>query len=68
MAIEKILGIETESGIVVRGTADANPISASSMLINSYMSSLAGRRAGPAPHVDWDFEDEMPAKDRKCVV
>ncbi|MCB0951689.1 MAG: proteasome accessory factor PafA2 [Microthrixaceae bacterium] len=65
MAIEKILGIETEYGIVVRGTADANPISASSMLINSYMSSLAGRRAGPAPHVDWDFEDEMPANDAR---
>lgn len=68
MATGKILGIETEYGIVVRGSTDANPISASSLLINSYMGALAGRTPGPAPHVGWDFEDEMPANDAREEV
>ena len=37
MAIPKVVGVETELGIMVRGTADWNPVSASSMLINSYV-------------------------------
>ncbi|MFV0315567.1 MAG: depupylase/deamidase Dop [Microthrixaceae bacterium] len=65
MSIEKILGIETEYGIVVRGTDDANPISASSTLINAYMSALAGTTVGPSPKVGWDFEDETPANDAR---
>ena len=49
VAIPKICGIETEYGIVVRGAAESNPVSASSMLINAYLSDLdAARRAGPA--------------------
>ena len=64
MAIEKILGIETEYGIVVRGTDEANPISASSMLINAYVQSLAEREQ-PGPRVGWDFEDEMPGNDAR---
>jgi proteasome accessory factor PafA2 len=64
MAIEKILGIETEYGIVVRGTSEANPISASSMLINAYLGSLSERdQAGP--RVGWDFEDETPGNDAR---
>ena len=64
MAIEKILGIETEYGIVVRGLAESNPISASSMLINAYLASLDPSRAG-APRVGWDFEDETPGNDAR---
>ncbi len=41
----KICGIETEYGIVVRGAARSNPISASSLLINAY---LRERGLGPA--------------------
>ena len=44
MAIPKICGIETEYGIVMRGTAESNPISASSLLINAYLSSLESMR------------------------
>ena len=36
MAIPKVCGIETEYGIMVRG-ADSNPVTASSLLINSYL-------------------------------
>lgn len=64
MAVPKICGIETEYGIVVRGAAESNPISASSMLINAYLSSLAAAR-GAAPRVDWDFEDESPGNDAR---
>ncbi len=66
MAVPKICGIETEYGIVIRGTDDSNPITASSLLINAYLSELAARRgASTAPRVDWDFEDEMPGNDAR---
>ena len=58
MAIQKVCGIETEYGIVLRGTADANPITASSVLINSYIAMLQGRTG-------WDFEDESPGRDAR---
>ena len=66
MAVPKICGIETEYGIVIRGTDDSNPITASSLLINAYLAELAGRRgATDAARVDWDFEDEMPGNDAR---
>ena len=37
MALHKVLGIETEYGIVVRGAGESNPVSASSLLINAYV-------------------------------
>ncbi len=65
MAIQKVLGIETEYGIIVRG-GDSNPIAASSVLINAYVQELA--RAGAATgatRVGWDFEDEQPGNDAR---
>jgi Pup amidohydrolase len=65
MAIQKVLGIETEYGIIVRG-GDSNPIAASSILINAYVQELA--RAGAATgasRVGWDFEDEHPGNDAR---
>ncbi len=58
MAIPKVCGIETEYGIVLRGVADGNPITASSLLINAYTGRLDGRTG-------WDFEDEHPARDAR---
>src|SRR5919199_3085000 len=58
MAIPKVCGIETEYGIVLRGTAESNPIMASSLLINAYVSELQRK-------VDWDFEDESPGRDAR---
>ena len=40
MALPKVCGIETEYGIVVRG-AENNPVSASSLLINAYVSATS---------------------------
>ncbi|HUF32353.1 MAG TPA: depupylase/deamidase Dop [Acidimicrobiales bacterium] len=58
MAIRKVCGIETEYGIVLRGGGESNPIAASSLLINAYVSSLQRR-------VAWDFEDESPGNDAR---
>ena len=58
MAIRKVCGIETEFGIVLRGGGESNPISASSLLINSYVAHLQRK-------VGWDFEDESPGRDAR---
>jgi proteasome accessory factor A len=58
VAIVKVLGLETEYGIIIRGAADPNPIAASSTLINAYVAELSRR-------VDWDFEDETPGRDAR---
>src|ERR1700719_2722302 len=50
--------METEYGIIIRGSADPNPIAASSALINAYVAELARK-------VAWDFEDETPGKDAR---
>jgi proteasome accessory factor A len=67
VAIHKICGIETEYGIVLRGAEDPNPIAASSVLINAYLHELdlEADRAGAAPKVGWDFEDEQPGTDAR---
>ena len=57
MAIAKVCGIETEYGIHAVGP-DANPISASSVLVNAYAAHV-DRRTG------WDFEDESPGNDAR---
>jgi proteasome accessory factor A len=62
VAIVKVLGTETEYGIIVRGGGgEPNPIAASSALINAYVASLDGRIA-------WDFKDESPARDARGFV
>jgi proteasome accessory factor PafA2 len=58
VAIRKVCGVETEYGIVLRGGGESNPIAASSVLINAYVSSLSRR-------VGWDFEDESPGNDAR---
>ncbi len=57
MAVRKVCGIETEYGILLRG-GDSNPITASSLLINAYVSRLQRK-------VGWDFEDESPGRDAR---
>jgi proteasome accessory factor PafA2 len=57
MAIPKVMGIETEYGISGPGTADFNPVLASSLLINSY--------AGSLRRIRWDYEQESPLRDAR---
>jgi Pup amidohydrolase len=61
MAIPKVCGIETEYGIMVRG-ADNNPVTASSLLINSYLAAHTRHRVS---RIGWDFEDERPGNDAR---
>ena len=59
MAVPKIVGIETEFGVALRGAPEPNPVVASSLLINGYVEQ---RRIG------WDFEDESPGKDARLHI
>ena len=59
MAVHKVLGIETEFGILHRNEGDSNPVAASSMIINAYVNGYLERRVG------WDFEDEHPGVDAR---
>ena len=61
MAIPKVCGIETEYGIMVRG-ADNNPVTASSLLINSYLAAHTRQRVS---RIGWDYEDEHPGNDAR---
>jgi proteasome accessory factor PafA2 len=65
--MRKIMGIETEFGIIVRGAVESNPIAASSVLINAYVHELArlGHGHRDQPKVGWDFEDEHPDIDAR---
>ncbi len=66
MAIPKVLGIETEYGIIVRGAAESNPIAASSTLINAYLTTLEQGLGGHrTQRVGWDFQDESPGIDAR---
>ncbi|HZD64882.1 MAG TPA: depupylase/deamidase Dop [Acidimicrobiales bacterium] len=67
MAIPKVCGIETEYGIQLSGPGDANPIAASSVLINAYVSRFGhpDRSGGRSGRVGWDFEDESPGRDAR---
>src|SRR5262245_11255332 len=67
VALRKIVGVETEFGIIVRGAGESNPIAASSVLINAYVHELSRAGVGPRenPKVGWDFEDEHPDIDAR---
>ena len=65
MAIPKTLGIETEYGIVHRGTDEPNPITASSLLINAFLAAEGYRPDTRSDVVAWDFIDEHPDLDAR---
>jgi proteasome accessory factor PafA2 len=64
VALRKVLGVETEYGILVRG-GESNPIAASSILINAYVQELERDSRTTAGRVGWDFEDEQPGNDAR---
>ena len=60
MSVRRIMGTETEFGISVQGQPHANPMVASTRLVNAYASAaLHVRRAR------WDFEEESPRASRR---
>ncbi|MBA3652912.1 MAG: proteasome accessory factor PafA2 [Actinobacteria bacterium] len=65
MAIVKVCGIETEYGILLRGSGESNPIAASSVLINAYVQDLQQSPVPGGERIEWDFEDESPGNDAR---
>jgi proteasome accessory factor PafA2 len=60
MSVRRVMGTETEFGISVQGQPAANPMVASSQVVNAYAgSTLRARRAR------WDFEEESPLRDAR---
>ncbi len=57
MAIDKVMGIETEYGISAPGSAEFNPVLSSSLLINTF--------AGALRRIRWDYEQESPLRDAR---
>lgn len=58
MAVPKVMGIETEYGIIAKGGDDYSPILASSVLINSFASPRLKK-------VRWDYDEESPLRDAR---
>ena len=60
MSVRRVMGTEIEYGISVAGQPLANPMVASSQVVNAYASAtLKARRAR------WDFEEESPLRDAR---
>ena len=60
MSVRRVMGTEIEYGISVVGQPLANPMVASSQVVNAYASAtVRARRAR------WDFEEESPLRDAR---
>ncbi|WP_306799024.1 depupylase/deamidase Dop [Nocardioides sp. OK12] len=60
MSVRRVMGTEVEYGISVPGQPNANPMVASSQVVNAYASAtVRARRAR------WDFEEETPLRDAR---
>ncbi|WP_182376325.1 depupylase/deamidase Dop [Nocardioides sp. WS12] len=60
MSVRRVMGTEIEYGISVQGQPTANPMVASSQIVNAYASAtVRARRAR------WDFEEESPLRDAR---
>ena len=60
MSVRRVMGTEVEYGISVQGQPQANPMVASSQIVNAYATAtVKARRAR------WDFEEESPLRDAR---
>ena len=60
MGVSRVMGTEIEYGISVQGQPHANPMVASSQIVNAYASATAKAR-----RARWDFEEESPLRDAR---
>ncbi|MCR6030864.1 proteasome accessory factor PafA2 [Nocardioides sp. zg-579] len=60
MSVRRVMGTEVEYGISVAGQPMANPMVASSQVVNAYASATARAR-----RARWDFEEESPLRDAR---
>ncbi|PKW25332.1 depupylase/deamidase Dop [Phycicoccus duodecadis] len=61
MTVHRVMGIETEYGIVVPGDPQANPMVASGDVVTAYARSRGIRPA----RASWDYADEAPLRDAR---
>jgi proteasome accessory factor A len=57
----RVMGTEVEYGISVTGQPGANPMLASSQVVNAYAAHMTDRSRRP----HWDFEEENPLRDAR---
>ncbi len=60
MSVRRVMGTEIEYGISVQGQPQANPMVASSQVVNAYATATAQAR-----RARWDFEEESPLRDAR---
>ena len=60
MSVRRVMGTEVEYGISVQGQPLANPMVASSQVVNAYASATVNAR-----RARWDFEEESPLRDAR---
>jgi proteasome accessory factor A len=58
MAVPKVMGVETEYGISVKGPGERDPVTASTLVVNSY-------RDREKNKVLWDYDQESPTSDAR---
>ncbi len=59
MATTKVLGTETEYGLMMGGAPDYSPAILSALTVNAY--------PGPKATVQWSYEEEAPTRDARAV-
>ncbi|CAM3195687.1 depupylase/deamidase Dop [Nocardioides dubius] len=60
MSVRRVMGTEVEYGISVQGQPQANPMVASSQVVNAYATATVHAR-----RARWDFEEESPLRDAR---
>ncbi|GAB6937566.1 pup deamidase/depupylase [Isoptericola variabilis] len=63
MSVRRVMGIETEYGVLAPGRPMANPMLMSSQVVMTYRALVA--RAGTRPPARWDYDDEDPLQDAR---
>src|SRR6476661_7701624 len=61
VSVWRVMGTETEYGIIVPGNPGANAMLISSQIVNAYSSPTPSRNR----RTRWDFEEESPLRDAR---
>ena len=64
MSVRRVMGIETEYGILAPGRPQANPMALSAHVVGAY-TALVAHDTGAARHARWDYADEDPLADAR---
>ena len=64
MSVRRVMGIETEYGILQPGKPLANPMLLSSQVVTTYRA-IADRDAAAQSRARWDYDDEDPLQDAR---